>query len=84
MKRIAMSPWDFALYSADDGSSILKVMFSEGDYKFDIGRYFLIAHPWDTKPEGLELLKSVAARIRSDYPDVVFPVLDEADLQILT
>jgi hypothetical protein len=84
LKRIAMRPWDFTLYSADDGSFVMKVMFSEGNYKIDIGRYFLITCPGDTGPEGAELLRELAARIRSDYPDVDFPLLDEADLQILT
>lgn len=42
MKPIAETPWNFTLYRTDEGTSVIKVMFSEGVYKMDRGRYFLI------------------------------------------
>lgn len=82
LSRVAASPWDFTLYAADNGSMVMKVMFSEGDYKIDVGRFFLI-DSLETGADDIESLKNMAARIRADYPDVAFPVLDKADLRIL-
>ncbi|BBY17209.1 hypothetical protein [Mycolicibacterium litorale] len=82
LSKIAMSPWDFTLYATENGSRVLKVMFSDGDYKVDIGRFFLIdSLAWGA--DDIEQLKNLAAQIRADYPDVSFPVLDKADLEIL-
>jgi hypothetical protein len=43
LTQIAMNPWDFTLYAAEDGSRVMKVMFCEGDYRVDISRFFLLA-----------------------------------------
>lgn len=82
LRKVAMNPWDFTLYSSNDGSMVMKVMFSEGDYKIDVGRFFLI----DSLTSGvddIEQLKALAAHIRADYPDLEFPVLNKSDLKIL-
>lgn len=82
LKKIAMNPWDFTLYKATDGSIVMKVIFSEGDYKIDVGRFFLIDSLGDGSDD-MELLKTMAAQIRANYPDVAFSLLDKADLKIL-
>lgn len=82
LTSIAMNPWDFTLYTSDDGSMVMKVMFSEGDYKTDVGRFFLV-DALNTGADDMESLKAVAAQIRADYPSVALPVLDKAELQIL-
>lgn len=81
IKRIAMEPWDFTLYEASDGSLILKVVFSEGDYKIDIGRFYRL--------EGIdrdadsETLKKVSESIREAFPDVQFEQVEKSQLQIV-
>ncbi|WP_197374146.1 hypothetical protein [Mycolicibacterium baixiangningiae] len=82
LNKIAMNPWDFTLYKANDGSIVMKVIFSEGDYKIDIGRFFMI-DSLGNGTDDIELLKTMAAQIRENYPDVAFPLLDKADLKIL-
>jgi hypothetical protein len=82
VSRISMNPWDFTLYKSNDGSLILKVIFSEGEYKTDIGRYFVI-DPSGIDTANLEDLKKLSAQIRADYPDVSLPQVDKSDVTIL-
>ncbi|WP_066901756.1 hypothetical protein [Mycolicibacterium houstonense] len=79
LKRIAMSPWDFTLYESNDDALVLKVMFSEGEVKSDIGRYFIV-DSFDRSCRHIEELRALAARIRADYPNVPFPQVDKASL----
>lgn len=41
-KMLHSQPWDFTVYLTESGEYIIKVMFSEGDYKVDIGRYYAL------------------------------------------
>jgi hypothetical protein len=77
-----MNPWDFTLYKSDEGSLVMKVMFSEGNYKIDIGRYFMIATT-DNGNHDIEELKRLAERIRSDYPDAPFVPIDSAIIEVV-
>jgi phage terminase large subunit-like protein len=81
LKRIAMNPWDFTLYESKDGSFVLKVIFSEGEYKVDIGRYFIV-DPLSPDNMTIEALKELSARIRTDYPNVSFPQVEKSNLKI--
>lgn len=45
LRKISANPWDYTLYESSDGSFVLKVMFSDGEYKIDIGRYFQLILP---------------------------------------
>lgn len=83
LSKIAMNPWDFTLYSSEDGLLVMKVIFSEGCYKVDVGRYFLIAgseHPTDN---AMEALKILAHEIRDAYPETGYPEMKGTDLTIV-
>ncbi|SCX12680.1 hypothetical protein SAMN02799620_01793 [Mycolicibacterium fluoranthenivorans] len=80
--RVAMNPWDFTLYRSTNGDLILKVIFSEGEYKTDIGRYFLI-NSLKVDVNNIEQLKSLAARIREDYPAVPHQEIAKSDVIIV-
>ena len=54
LRKLAMNPWDFTLYSTEDGSRIMKVMFSEGDYKVDVEHYFVVAKSENEIGESLD------------------------------
>ena len=72
---IAMAPWDFTLYESSDGALILKVMFSVGDYKTHVGRYFAVDHR-NVDPSDTAALTNLASRIRADYPNVEIQEVD--------
>lgn len=40
--KVAINPWDFTLYKCDDSTYIRKVIFSEGEYKVDVERFFIL------------------------------------------
>jgi hypothetical protein len=82
LRKVAMNPWDFTLYSTEDGSHVLKVIFSEGEYKMDIGRYFLIDVAPDIADTDLDTLKLLANEIRNAYPEVRYREIKKADLTI--
>ena len=83
LRKVAMNPWDFTLYSAEDGTRVMKVMFSEGEYKVDVGRYFLIAEDRDTADSSIDQLKLLANRIRNTYPESGYIEIGKADLDII-
>ena len=68
LTRIANRPWNFTLYASTEGLTIMKVMFSEGDYKTDVGRFFT-RDPSELGDGTAETLKSLAAMIREEYPN---------------
>jgi hypothetical protein len=82
LKKMTMNPWDFTLYSADDGSRVIKIIFSEGDYKIDVERYFVIAKSHNEIGESLDELKLLANNIRAAYPEVPYPEIKKSDLTI--
>jgi hypothetical protein len=82
LTKIAMNPWDFTLYSTEDGSRIMKVMFSEGEYKVDIARFFLVAKSQNDIDASLDELKKLADGIRTAYPEVAYPEIKKADVVI--
>lgn len=62
--KIAMNPWDFTLYKCDDSSYVMKVMFSEGDYKVDVERFFIVTPYVDIRSIDIEMLKDLSKKIR--------------------
>lgn len=40
LKQTMGNPWDFTLYVCGNGNYIIKVIFSEGQYKVDVARFF--------------------------------------------
>jgi hypothetical protein len=83
VRQIAMKSWDFSLYEARDGSLILKVMFSEGDYKIDVGRFFVVDSSSIDRNDA-ESLKNLAARIRAEYPSTFLPQVGKSELNVLS
>lgn len=81
IRRISLEPWDYTLYTATDGSLILKVVFSEGDYKMDVGRFFKIDSGY--RDCNVEELKVLSANIRDNFPDVEYEQVEKKDLQIV-
>jgi hypothetical protein len=81
VRQIAMNPWDFTLYESHEGSLILKVMISEGDYKIDIGRFFVL-DSLSIDRNDVEGLKKLAAQIRAEYPSTSLPQVTASQLTI--
>ncbi|KMO79425.1 hypothetical protein [Mycolicibacterium obuense] len=73
LTKLADSPWEWTLYEASDGSFVLRVMFSEGPYKIDVGRYFLMQG--GLRPDDPA---DIAARIKRDYPTVDFTEISKS------
>lgn len=82
LRQIAVNPWDFTLYESPHGSFVLKVMFSNGQYKTDIGRYFAI-HPANIDVTNVDELKLLAARIRAEHHVGNMRQLDPATIAVL-
>lgn len=81
--RVAMNPWDFTLYNSAGGGLILKVVFSEGAYKTDVGRFFDIGST-NIEPNDIEALKGLADTIRRGYPHVSLPEIPTSEVTVLT
>lgn len=41
-KELLKNTWNFILYRVNDESYLMKVMFSEGDYKVDVERFLIV------------------------------------------
>lgn len=82
VSRVAMNPWDFTLYQTGNGAFILKVIFSEGEYKSDIGRYFAL-DKLTIDSTNIDDLKLLASQIRSDYPNVPLQQIEKSAITIL-
>ncbi|KMK24965.1 hypothetical protein ABW12_24930 [Pluralibacter gergoviae] len=80
LKKIAMNPWGFTLYESDKGTVVIKVMFTEGDYKVDVGRFFVL----DSKVSELDIeyLKAISKKIRENYQD--YKVIEVLKSDLLT
>ena len=81
IRRIDGNPWDFSVYQSQDGSYVLKVLFTEGPYKMDIERYFLVGSLDGQEMTG-DSLKATAALIRERYPEGEYPEIQNADLTV--
>jgi hypothetical protein len=82
VSQVATEPWDFTLYKSRDGCWVLKVVFSEGIYKIDVGRYFLLDRP-QIESANTDELKRLSAQIRANYPDVSPPEIAKSDLTFI-
>lgn len=75
LKLLAETPWDWASYVATDGRFVLRVMFSDGPYKIDVGRFFLV--PDSGRPDDF------AACIRREYPHTRYPEISKASVRLV-
>jgi hypothetical protein len=83
LRKVALNPWDFTLYRSNEGAHALRVVFSEGEYKMDVERYFVIDTPLDPSYP-LGELQALSARIRAEYPDTALRQVRKSDLTIIT
>lgn len=81
IRRISMEPWDYTLYEASEGFLVLKVVFSEGDYKMDVGRFFKISPEY--RDSDSESLKHLSSAIRDKFPNVDYEQIEKSNLQII-
>lgn len=79
LTRIVNHPRDFTLYASTEGSTIMRVMFSEGDYKSDVGRFFTL----DPSELGYGTLRRLAAMIRDEYPNGSHPEIRRSDVTVI-
>lgn len=77
LTQLADSAWDWTLYSASDGSKVLRVMFSEGPYKVDVGHFFALAE--QRRPDDPA---EIAACIRHEYPSTSYAEIPVTDVRI--
>lgn len=64
---VAVNSWDFTLYKCDDLYYVMKVIFSEGDFKVDIERYFIVTEFISVNATNVEELKHLSSKIRESY-----------------
>lgn len=62
-----MIPWDFTIYMCANGDYIIKVMFSEGQYKFDVARFFCFNKNEISSLLDMNEIEIISEKIRSDY-----------------
>lgn len=88
LKKISANPWDYTLYKSPDGIFVLKVMFSEGEYKIDIGRYFQLTLPDKGALDGegirAEVLRDLTEEIRSNYPNISYPEIEKSAIKLVS
>jgi hypothetical protein len=60
----------------------MKFVFSEGEHKMDVERYFAIDTPFDPNYP-MDELKALSARIRAEYPGTHLRQLSKADLPVI-
>lgn len=81
LRKISANSWDYVLYQSTDGIFVLKVMFNEGEYKVDIGRYFEVDLP-GAESVTVDVLHGLAKDIRSNYPNISYPEVEKFKIKI--
>ena len=82
-KKISMNPWDFTLFESDNVGYVMKIIFSEGDYKVDVERFVIVGSLVSGKENDIEFLKSVAKQIRDNYSSYTSKEISKADFSVL-
>ena len=67
LNKISSSLWDFTLYKNSDGNYVIKVMFSEGEYKVDVARFFVFHENEIKNPQQINEVKVFSEEIRDNY-----------------
>lgn len=71
LKKVLSNRWDFSLYESTDGNYVIKVIFSEGQYKVDVSRFFMLTAKEIRHPHNVMKLSELSEEIRKTYPDFV-------------
>ncbi|WBF47080.1 hypothetical protein [Serratia rubidaea] len=66
MKTLHFQPWDFTVYLTETGEYIIKVMFSEGDYKVDIERYYNLTTEIGLSEQNKRIFNELSEDIRKN------------------
>lgn len=67
LKQTMGNPWDFTLYVCGNGDYIIKVIFSEGQYKVDVARFFFLKNDEIGSIINMDELKIISETIRENY-----------------
>lgn len=82
-KELLKNPWNFILYRVDDESYLMKVMFSEGDYKVDVERFFIVTPYIDIRSIDIEMLKDLSKKIRECTGQYVINEINKEDFELI-
>ncbi|WP_367395423.1 hypothetical protein [Pantoea sp. Ep11b] len=77
------NPWNFILYRVDDESYLMKVMFSEGDYKVDVERFFIVTPYINFRSIDIEILKNLSKKIKEDTGQYVINEVSKEDFELI-
>lgn len=66
IKTLHSQPWNFTVYLTETGEYIIKVMFSEGDCKVDIGRYYALTTEISSLKTEEHILNALSQAIRKN------------------
>lgn len=81
--KILMNPWGFTLYKDNDANYIIKVMFSEGEYKIDVARFFFFKQEEIDFSEEPENMKALSEKIRGSYSDFIQKEISKSQFDAL-
>ena len=81
VRRLLVVPWDYTVYRADDGCLIVKIVFTEGDRKLDVGRFFKVSSRQTCL--SADQIGTIVSSIRQDYPDVAYQQLAKSSLKFI-
>lgn len=81
--KLAMKPWDFTLYRCGNETHVLKVIFSEGDYKVDVERFFIVTDSLLNAEDLVSTCERLAENIRMSYKDYASSEISKRDFDFL-
>ena len=81
--KLAMKPWDFTLYRCDNDTHVLKVIFSEGDYKVDVERFFIVTDALLNAEDLVSSCERLSENIRMSYEDHDNSEISKRDFDLL-
>lgn len=81
--KLAMKPWDFTLYRCGNETHVLKVIFSEGDYKVDVERFFILTDSLLNAEDLVSTCERLSENIRMSYKDYAKSEISKRDFDFL-
>lgn len=81
--KLAMKPWDFTLYRCGNDTHVLKVIFSEGDYKVDVERFFIVTDSLLNAEDLFSACERVSANIRMSCEGFANSEISKRDFDLL-
>ncbi|MEN4801019.1 hypothetical protein [Pantoea agglomerans] len=81
--KLAIKPWDFTLYRCGNDTHVLKVIFSEGDYKVDVERFFIVTDSLLNAEDLFSACERVSANIRMSCEGFANSEISKRDFDLL-